>query len=53
MVLKIRREIVRDDLVNSSQLLGDLIKEKSQIIKDNCEVDEYSLQHLAQRLTSG
>ena len=41
-----------DDLVYSSEL-GDLRKDNSQILKDNCEVDESSLQLLVRRLTSG
>ena len=41
-----------DDLVYSSEL-GDLRKEKSNITKDDYEVDESSLQLLIRRLTSG
>ena len=39
-------------LVYSSEL-GDLRKDNSQILKDNCGVDESSLQLLVSRLTSG
>ena len=45
-------EIVSDDLVYSSEL-GDLRKDKSKTSKDDCEVDESSLQLLIRRLTSG
>ena len=45
------REIVNDDLVYSSKL-GDLRKDQSKISKDNCEVDESSLQLLLRHLTS-
>ena len=41
-----------DNLVYSSEL-GDLRKDNSQILKDDCEVDESSLQLLVRRLTSG
>ena len=41
-----------DHLVYSSEL-GDLRKDNSQILKDNCEVDESSLQLLVRRLNSG
>ena len=41
-----------DNLVYSSEL-GDLRKDDSQILKDDCEVDKSSLQLLVRRLTSG
>ena len=41
-----------DNLVYSSEL-GDLRKDNSQILKDDCEVDESSLQLLVRRQTSG
>ena len=52
LILKIGKEIVNDDLVYFSQL-GDLRKDKSQILKDYCEVDESALQLLVRRFTSG
>ena len=42
---------MNDDLVYSSKL-GDLRKDQSKISKDNCEVDESSLQLLLRHLTS-
>ena len=41
-----------DDLVYSTEL-GDLRKDKSKTSKDDCEVDESSLQLLLRRMTSG
>ena len=42
---------MNEDLVYSNEL-GDLRKDQSKISKDDCEVDESSLQLLLRRLTS-